>query len=347
MHRPVKNLSIDSNANYQICVPETMKGHDIFFSVPFFRLCSKEDALKNQDGKTDFFGRYTIGKDAFLEGKNASELNGTEVTVRQAKTESFTGNNLNDLNYENGYYELFEKSQYINKILEGISDRYGKKTVTNKNRRKVKNYINRCATTTYVIYITLTCDGSISSNVEVTKLIIPSIGLNYNIQNFAVKIVKNSQQLVQASVADVDEFFDFESCDGITLNSGALQKVNYYELLGTAEKNLSSVELTSLNKDVDVLTKDQVHQMGISTIDDSNRNPKLLNVKKGKSVDNCVYYEAKNVSQNQDAYISSLLLTLKAKDGTESSKLIFQPTVIPGEDYVVKATKMYLDGKKG
>lgn len=53
-----------------------------------------------------------------------------------------------------------------------------------------------------------------------------------------------------------------------------------------------------------------------------------------------------SVSQNQDAYISSLLLTLKAKDGTEASKLIYQPTVIPGEDYIVKATKMYLDGKE-
>lgn len=101
-----------------------------------------------------------------------------------------------------------------------------------------------------------------------------------------------------------------------------------------------------MNKDIAVLTKNEVHQKGVSTTDDPNSNPKLLNVKKGKSVDSHMYYEAKNVSKNQDAYISSLKLTFTSTDGKVASKLIYQPTVIPGEDFVVKATKQYLGGSE-
>lgn len=314
--RNLKNLSIDSNANYSIFVPTKKGGTDICVSLPFYRLCSKDNIL---EGIKDT--GYTVGEDAFLEGKNVDALNGMQVSVTQKK--------LSDC--------IDDSEGYKKEILQMVKKRYGANAITEENKEKAETYIDKCIDSAYVISVFMTYDDKISSDVEVKKLSIPSINLTYDMNKFAIHMVN----AIRFTGMESDNLFDFSVANGSFSNS-TLSKAGYYDLEGKTKENLKSVQLLSLNEEIEILNEDELSKKNISVPGKADSSSRLKNLSKNKSVESYMYYWYTGDAQSIDAYVSSLLLSIEGNDGQKASKLIYQPSFVDGKYYVAKALKEYL-----
>ncbi len=312
----LKNLSIDSNVNYSVFVPTEKSGTDICISLPFYRLCSKDNIL---EGIKDT--GYTVGDDAFLEGRNVDTLNGMQVSVTQKKLSDCIDNN----------------EEYKKQILQMVKKSYGAHAITEENKEKAESYIDKCIDSTYVISIFMTYDNKIASDVEVKKLSIPSINLTYDVNKFNICMVKNHQ----FTEAECDKLFDFSVTNG-SLSNSILSKAGYYDFEGKTKKNLKSVQLYSLNDGIKILNENELSEKNISVSGEADSSPRLEDVSKNKSVESYMYYWYTADTKSIDAYVSSLLLSIEGNDGQKASKLIYQPSFVDGEYYVAKALKEYL-----
>lgn len=266
----VKNYQKDSVVQYSLTIPETdtEKSMKFSFSLPLFKICSKEFIA------ADINEEYVVGDTAIIYGDNVEQLDGMSLYIIQDKLSNVVEDKASF------YQELKEVYNWKNET-----------DIKNKDvEESLKPYLDSC----YLVSCNMCFDGHIDKNVKVESIEIPDLGYRFNLDEFRLNLCDINIKDIKL---DDGQLIDYTSYNGCFVDS-KMHNMGFFNLEGDALVDIDDIQLISLNGECKVTYSEAVDYT----------DQFKLSAKKGDSIEEQLYYRFENLSPDTDATVASLVL---------------------------------------
>lgn len=307
-----------SRVNYTYNIPcKEGESNEFHISAPFYKVYMGDDRYSDILGNDTL--EYKIGIDVNLIGKNTEKIEGGSVDVAQFK--------LSD---------LVDKGAYVNELTRLEHTVYGIWNEENAfDTEKIRSIVNGFYSDTYVMSFTMSCEGQIDDDIEISKMEIKELGLEYSFDNFKLCSYKVPKDVILEPSLDDDEM-------PISHNVGFDGMITCTELSGpyscfmegTANEDISKLTVQSILDGCEVINEDNYKKYEEYSKEYVGlyKEQKEENYKKGEKIDlSYDYIFDKEETEGYDAVMANLLLKIETAAGREVWCFGEQLSIVTGE----------------